>query len=162
MAWTDLKSNYITGDQFPASAANAIAAAINAIVDNAVAATVATSETTTSTTYADLTTTTDSVTATIGSSGKALVIIGATLSSSTTAVAAVGFAISGATTQAAADTQNLQYTAPFASNNAQSFGRSFLLTGLAAGSTTFKMKYKAQSASTATFANRHIIVIALP
>ena len=118
----------------------------------------ATSETTTSTSYADLTTTTDTVTVTIGNSGMALVML-QSLSSNTGGTNTIGFAISGASTVAAGDPLPLfilVMLAVFKHKQAVLFGYWPL-----AGSTTFKMKYKV-SAGTGTFANRRISVVPFP
>lgn len=127
----------------------------------AAAAYVATSETTTSTSYADLSTTTDTVTVTIGANGLALVSIFSHLQLGTASgeQVFVGFAISGATTTAATDTMAIKYQ-PWTANAFGQYGASFLVTGLAAGSTTFKMKYRATS-NTGTFYNRRIAVVPL-
>ena len=123
------------------------------------AAYVATSESTTSTTYTDLATATDSVTVNIGGSGQALVSVFAQISGSVRGVQGfAGFAISGASTASATDTYSLL-------QNEWDFGLRginavFLQTGLTAGSTTFKMKYRA-TGGTATFAYRRIAVIPL-
>ncbi|OBJ49542.1 hypothetical protein [Mycobacterium sp. 1423905.2] len=152
-----LPTNFATGGQFAAADANAIDAAINAIVNGATAAFVATSESTSSTTYTDLATTTDQVTVNIGSSGKALVFLSADISAAASGgVASMGFALSGANSQAASDSQRI--TGSFYTIGG---GVAFLLTGLAAGSTTFKAKYKSVGA-TGTAANRRIAVIPFP
>lgn len=130
------------------------------LATGAAAVFVTTSETTTSTTYADLTTTTDTVTVTIGANGVALVAIYAWFSNSTTVSSVyVSFAISGATTQAAADSMALFMTDPGANVNF-GMGSTFLVTGLTAGSTTFKMKYRV-NANTGTFQFRRISVVPL-
>src|SRR5947209_8007473 len=67
-------------------------------------ASVTTGESTTSLTYTDLATTTDSVTVTIGSSGLALVFLYALLQNSqASSISYVAFAVSGANTIAASD-----------------------------------------------------------
>jgi hypothetical protein len=119
---------------------------------------VATAENTASTTFADLPTTTDQVTVNVGASGLAQVDIYAAVSNSGTTGTMVGFAISGATTQAASDAYSLRWDA-----SATFVGRpgaSFLLTGLAPGATTFKMKYRV-AAGTGTYQDRRIAVTPL-
>lgn len=130
-----------------------------------VEATVATQQTTTSTTYADLATTTDTVTAVIGSSGKALLNLFATITNNTNfAFAYVTFVASGANTIAASDTYAIQFQA-FAGNASNAYGASHLLTGLTAGSTVFKLKYRVQTggsgSGTGAFSNRKISAIPL-
>jgi hypothetical protein len=120
---------------------------------------VSTQETTTSTSYTDLTTTTDQVTVTIGSSGMALVTICADLINSVSSgVTKAGYALSGANTVAAADTSAL-YAQGYVGSLTVS--TTFLNTGLTAGATTFKMKYKALSGTTAYASNRRITVVPL-
>jgi hypothetical protein len=130
------------------------------LATGAAAAYVATSETTTSTTYADLATVTDTVTVTIGANGLALVSLVSYISNSTVNIDSyVGFAVSGASTVAAADTSALMFQA-YTGGAISRIGGSFLLTGLTAGSTTFKMKYRC-AANTATFKDRRISVLPL-
>lgn len=139
---------------------NQIKAAITSTVNNVQSSVVATSESTTSLTYANLTTTTDYATVTVGASGMALVIIYATMTTANGAgINSLSYEISGNNTSAAADTKALMYCSQ---NNpgTSAFGATFFETGLATGSTTFKLKYKTNNASyAATFANRRIAVI---
>lgn len=137
---------------------NSIKAALNTLVGGAGTAYVATSETTTSTSYADLTTTTDSVTATVGNSGAVIVFLKAQFQNSGAAYCYCSVALSGANTVAASDTYSL-----IAQPNAIyiQYGIPIFLTGLTAGSTTFKMKYRV-SAGTGTWLYRRITVIPLP
>jgi hypothetical protein len=116
-------------------------------------ATVATSQTTTSTSYTDLATAGPAVTVTTGT--KALVSISAAFVNSTTNQAWFSFAVSGATTVAASDT----FGALLTSTGYFAFSRTFMLTGLSPGSNTFTMKYRDAAVGTATFENRNIIVI---
>ena len=172
MAFTlpaDLATNWADGVGMIENAAflNAVAtlnnankAALNTLVNGAATATVATSETTVSTTYADLATTTDSVTVTIGNSGMALVLLQANGTSTASNYSYTGFAISGATTRAADDAVALQYSV-WSSGIQTQAGAPFLVTGLTAGSTTFKMKYRV-AGGTGTFLNRRISVIPFP
>lgn len=126
------------------------------LATGAATATVATSETTTSTSYANLTTTTDSVTVTVGANGLALVSVSADLSNSGAAVTNIDVDISGATTRAASDTTALKNP----TTSVYGLSRTTLFTGLTAGSTTFKLKYKVGS-GTGTFLNRSISVVPL-
>lgn len=139
-----LTNSTVTADKLSTGAANA---------------TVATSETTTSTSYTNLTTTTDSVTATIGANGTAAVSLYCHFSNSGLGnYSLMAVDISGANTVAAADA-----TASGGNINASSdlwLGTTFLLTGLVAGSTVFKAKYRV-SAGTGTFSARRIAVIPL-
>lgn len=139
---------------------NANKAALIAMVNGAATATVATSETTTSTSYTDLTTTTDTVTVTIGNSGMALVLLQANGTSTASNYSYTSFTISGATTRAADDATGLVYSV-WSSGIQTQAGAPFLITGLNAGSTTFKMKYRV-AGGTGTFLNRRISVIPFP
>jgi hypothetical protein len=137
----------------------------NKLLTGATNATVATSETTTSTTYANLTTTTDSVTVTIGVNGIAIVLIQSYAANSTAnAKCFVSVDISGANTTAASDAMSLELQV-FAANAEGQLGNALLFTGLSAGSTTFKMKYRVDTggsgSGTGTFKNRRIGVIPL-
>jgi len=123
-------------------------------------ATVATDETTTSTSYADLATTTDQVTVNVGSSGLVVVFIQAQMYNTTTNdFCWVGFAVSGASTVSASDGQAMFYES-YAAASAHQSGTSFLVTGLTAGATTFKLKYRV-NAGTGHFLNRAIAAIPL-
>jgi len=125
---------------------------------------VATSQTTMSTTYADIPSGTvgPAVTVTIAASGKAIVTVTALETNSTnSAQSNMGFAISGATTRAAADTQALSLLNGGSQHPTTQSSATFFVTGLTAGSTTFTAKYSV-SAGTGTFANRTIVVIPLP
>ena len=136
---------------------NSLKSALIGTVNNAASATVSTAETTTSATYTDLTTTSDTVTVTIGASGMAIVMIYATIGL-TGYQGFMSYAVSGATTSAASDTKSMNYQCAV-SNIGGSFGATFFETGLAAGSTTFKLKYRTTSSATGTFSNRRIAVI---
>lgn len=124
---------------------------------NAVASTVTTSQTTTSTTYADLATTGPAVSVQTGT--KALVFISCGLQNSgANNLNYVGFAISGATTVAAADTAAL--VAQFAGTGALVGQMTYvcLVTGLTAGVNTFTLRYRTNG-GTFTAQNRHVAVI---
>lgn len=140
---------------------NSLKSAVNTLVNGVAGAVVATSETTQSGTYADLATTTDTVTVTIGNSGMALVMLYSSMSCNAGTLY-VSYAVSGATTSAAADSKALI----FAQQNGfpvGAFGGAFMETGLTAGSTTFKMKYRTTRTDyAATFVNRRIAVIPFP
>lgn len=121
---------------------------------------VATSESTASTSYTQLTTTTDQVTVIIGANGVALVVISATLSNATSGDNAfMSFAVSGATTTAANDNMSIQSLSP---TGTQIFGLggTFLVTGLSSGSTTFKAEYRVPN-GTGSWLNRRIGVVPL-
>lgn len=121
---------------------------------------ISTSQTTTSTSYTDLSTAGPAVTAVIGASGMALLSVTARASNNTSnAGSFMGVAISGANTEAADDERALTCTSPN-SGNAYASTYTRLLTGLTPGSTTFTSKYKVSS-GTGTFLYRRISVVPL-
>ncbi|ORB93949.1 hypothetical protein LAUMK4_05825 [Mycobacterium persicum] len=123
---------------------------------------VATDQTTTSTSYVDLATATDTVTVDVGPSGMVLVNLHCQIYNDAQKAGFVSFAMSGANTMSAQDKYCLHMQMSGAGWTTQTAGTSFLLTGLNAGSTTFKMKYRAgSSGGTAHFGLRHIAVIPL-
>lgn len=118
--------------------------------------TVATQQTTTSTTFTDLATTGPSVTVTIGANGLALVSIAASMfTNAAGGYAVAGFVVSGANTIAADNRMIVNGLAEIM------YGNSILLTGLTPGSTTFKLQYRVIGAVTGTFSLRSIAVIPL-
>ena len=121
-------------------------------------ATVATSESTTSTSYTDLTTVGPSVTATTQTT--ALIIFNAYATQSTQfLVCDAGVAVSGATTIAAAAGTGIFRWSPANNGGASSFAAAIFIPGLTPGSNVFTMKYAATLGGTATFANRNLLVI---
>jgi len=167
---TDLKTNWVDDAQNTtihasdwnnvSSMGNAIKAALGTIGYLTKIVTTAASETTASTSYTDLTTTTDSVTVAVGSSGMVLLFFRATVTNNGQNYCYVGVDISGATTQAASDTTCIQSPIGTAAVSKMA-SNMLLLSGLTPGVTTFKLKYKV-NAGTGTFANRRIGVIPLP
>lgn len=132
----------------------------NQLATGAATASVLTSETTTSTSYAQLTTKTDAVTVTIGVNGLALISIFSYISNNTSNFSNfVGFAISGANTVAPTDTMAIQFES-YGANAFGQYGATFLVTGLTAGSTTFSINYRVDG-NTGTFKNRRISVLPL-
>jgi len=119
-------------------------------------ATVATSQTTASTTMTDLATVGPSVTVTIGANGLALVIMTCGISNSASNATRVGYAVSGNSTVAASDSTALVATG----TNTIAPSVVFLATGLTAGSNTFTLKYDV-SGGTGTFSGRVITVLPL-
>lgn len=140
------------GQIFVATGANAIAAR------TPTGATVATSESTASTSYTDLATSGPAVTVTTGAS--ALVMVGARSTNTTTSTENfMSYAVSGATTDAAADARALIWYATSSAPNLRAMAAN-LHTGLTPGSNTFTAKYKVGS-GTGSWFNRHLIVIPL-
>ncbi len=126
------------------------------LATGAQAGTVLTAETTTSTAYTDLATTTDSVTATVGANGILLVSIYSSLLNSGANAGFVSYVLSGANTQAATDT----YALVAVGTNQSNYGATFQVTGLTPGSTTVKMKYRVV-AGTGTFSARRVSAVPL-
>ena len=119
-------------------------------------ATVATQQTTTSTSYTDLATSGPAVTITTGT--KALVIIsaGEMRNQNASGECDMSFAVSGATTTAAADATSVGITSAASNETFRPTG-AFIVT-VTAGSNTFTAKYRV-GGGTGVFANRRISVI---
>ena len=123
------------------------------------AASVTTSETTTSGAFTNLATVGPSVTITTGTA--AMVFLECAFGHTTvTAVNNVGFAVSGASTIAAQTISSIMDDQTGASGVRRRFGGFFRVTGLTAGANTFTMRY-VTNAATATFSDRHIAAIGL-
>lgn len=119
---------------------------------------VATFQSTTSASYTDLATVGPSVTITIGSSGKALVIVTATIVvTGVINLAFMSFAASGGNTIAATDSYGVADTTP--DNTGSRMSAATLLTGLASSSTTFTAKYRKYGGGTGYFQDRSLTVI---
>lgn len=120
--------------------------------------TTAASQTTTSTSFADLATIGPIVTITTGTS--AFVIISARMSNNTAnSNTVMGFAVSGATTIAANSGDDCLW---FEDDGTSATGRAStvsFITNLNAGSNTFTAKYLVQTPSTGTFSDRSLAVI---
>lgn len=117
---------------------------------------VATNESTTSTSYTDLATSGPSVTLTTGS--VALVILSAQIFNNTAGkFSFMSCAVSGATTDAADDDDALFFESS-AANDQMGASRARLYTGLTPGSNTFTAKYRVD-AGTGSFLRRSLIVI---
>lgn len=118
-------------------------------------ATVATSQTSSSTTFTDLSTAGPAVTVNTGTS--ALVTVTASLSCSVADGVYMGVAVSGASTIAADATKSLGWIG----TTQPTISASFMLTGLTPGSNTFTAKYRTAFSGTGTWANRSITVVPL-
>lgn len=136
-----------------------VATGANSLAERAIsAATVDTAETTASSSFADLTTDGPAVTVTTGTT--ALVSMSCQIANNTAGgVGVTGFAVSGASAVAASDTTGLNFESSAASDQAR-FGAFQLVTGLTAGSNTFKLRYRTLT-GTGTFSRRQIGVMAL-
>jgi hypothetical protein len=139
------------GSLFVATGANAVAERVPNVN------TVGTSETTTSTTYADLTTVGPSLTMTTGP--RAFVFLSCQLTNNTGTIGSfMSVAVSGATTVAATDASALVHYPTTAGLPIQA--TRVVVQGLTAGSNTFTAKYRA-AANTGTFSQRNLAVIPL-
>lgn len=117
---------------------------------------VATAQSTSSTSFADLATAGPTVTLTVGASGKVKLSFRAQANNTSATENYVGIVISGANTVAAAT-----YIVIESSANKNASGDCVtLITGLSTGSTTFKMQY-AVLAGTCTFEKRELLAEAV-
>jgi hypothetical protein len=137
------------GSHFASTTLNAIAERVSA------AAIVATSQTTTSTTYVDLATVGPSVTVTTGPQAW-VAIYNANVHSTGAASALMAFEVSGATSIAANDNVSIGTGTTVGSRA----GAKFLITGLTPGANTFTCKYRV-GAGTGTYVDRRIAVFPL-
>lgn len=151
-----------TGATAPAAWGDTVNDDINFAVSSK-GAQVLTTETTTTTTYTDLTTSGPAVTVTTGTT--ALVSVSAQMATGTAGDgAAMSFAVSGATVVAASDNFGavISGSGSVANLTVQCSNGMYYITGLTAGSNTFTAKYRAVTGGTATFLRRNIAVIPLP
>lgn len=126
----------------------------------AAASDVATSETTTSTSYTGLTTP-QAVTVTVGANGLLLVEFGCRMSQSATGNASrASVALSGGNTVASSDNYACYQRSTSSTAEIAQANRSKLFTGLAAGSTTVTMQFKV-AAGTGTYLDRTLLAIPL-
>lgn len=121
---------------------------------------IATSQTTTSTSYTDLATVGPTVTVVVPASGKVFVSYSAFIAMSVAAIRGnMALALSGANTVAAGSaTGDNKIEIRPVGTNAESQVSVGILTGLTPGSTTFTLKYQVQS-GTGTFSLRSLTVI---
>lgn len=131
----------------------AVATSANTMAARAVlSAVIATSETTGSTSYVDLTTVGPAVTITTGVS--AFVMFGALISNSGANSSRMSVSVSGASSVAASDAWSTVNVGTSANRHISAH----FFTGLTAGSNIFTSKYDV-SAGTGTFVNRELIVV---
>lgn len=158
MAWSAPRT-WVTGEVVSAAMMNTnIRDNTNALI--AQSAHVATSETTTSTTYVDLATVGPSVTVDTGDRTSVLLIFGQlTQNNTANSGGRSTVVVSGATTITAAD----NWFAGLISATANAHGVPCCVYSVAvnAGSNTFKMQYRANTSGTATFLNRSLAVMIL-
>lgn len=119
--------------------------AANSLLYGAASASIASTQTTTSTSYTDLATVGPEVTVNVGVSGMLLVSISGFIGNNTAdGLAYASFALSGANTLAASDANGLAVR-QYSGSVGTAASRTVLLTGLSPGSTKVTMKYKAGS-----------------
>jgi hypothetical protein len=123
-------------------------------------ASVATQQTTTSTSYTDLATAGPAVTLNTGTDVIVTISCGHFNNAAGTITSYSAVAVSGATTLAAAD-GNAAAVSDNRNGFSQQVARRFKMTGLTPGSNTFTLKYKSSSGSSVGFVNRDITVEAL-
>jgi hypothetical protein len=139
------------GQYFTSTGVNVIAARLLG------QSTITTSETTTSTAFADLTTLGPQVTVTCGTGAFCLALVNSLVANNTSgATSSVGFDITGATTLAASNIYVSLTTA--AANQQATMGACRTIIGMTGGSNTFTMKYVV-GAGTGTFSRRHLTVL---
>jgi hypothetical protein len=129
---------------------------MNAVTADPSTADVVTQESTTSTSYTDLTTSGPAVTLTLTNGQSCLVCVQALQWNTLQNWSYMSFAVSGATTLSAADANGALTHAEV--NYRGSSSRWTVFTATAAGSHTFTAKYKCDSAGSAVFSNRRLIV----
>lgn len=117
---------------------------------------VATSQSTTSATFTNLSTSGPAVTITVGSNGLALVTLACSVTSTSNIGGLMGFAVSGATTVAASAANSIGMKVD-SSTAAFRLSGAFIVSSLTAGSNTFTAKYLSlNGGSSVTFQDRAI------
>jgi hypothetical protein len=151
---------YCDGTTWTAYSSKALADAAYVVRAEAQGARVDTVEATTATAYTDLATPGPAVTVVVGASGKVKVTLGcAAYNSLTSTYSGMSVALSGANVFAANDSNIVAVISPLTSTGPDG-SKSYILTGLAPGSTTFTAKYRV-GGGTGTFSRRTIDVIPL-
>jgi hypothetical protein len=119
-------------------------------------------ESTSSTTYTDLATTSDEVAVNIGSSGMALVTVRAQITPGGSWGGCMSYAMSGANTASAVDSKALILQDETNSSSIRAFSATIVETGLSPGLTVFKAKYRSlNSGVSCAFSDRRVGVVAL-
>jgi hypothetical protein len=119
-------------------------------------ASVNTQQSTSSTSYTNLSTNGPAVTVTTGT--RALVIINCSLLNNSSNSSFASFAVTGATSISAVDDYAIRHRDGTGTSGEEQMSRAHFFTSLTAGSNTFTMKYRV-IAGTGSFDNREIIVI---
>lgn len=121
--------------------------------------TVATGQGTTSTSYTNLGTVGPSVSLTVPSSGEVTVNVAATVTTQpANQTPYMSFELSGSNTASAADAKAALTAPRTTAGPGGTLSRTFHLTGLTPGTTTFTAKYRVSGGTASTFADRTIIV----
>lgn len=124
-------------------------------------ASVATNQTTASSSYTDLATVGPAVTVQTGT--KAIVTVGANITNASVGSgAAMSYAVGSPSNLAAADATAAFANVMAAAGSNFTYSMTSYLSTLTAGTNTFTAKYRTPSAGTAGFINRHITVTAIP
>lgn len=132
---------------------------VNTLAFGTEAASVSALASTTSTTFGDLPGSAGPfVTATVGNSGRAIVILGSWMVNPSNAQGTASLAINTATGGVILADNIKGVSGP--TNNSTSASRAFFVTGLPAGSTDFLMKYRTNTGGVSvSFLDRHMVVI---
>lgn len=162
MSWVTPRT-WVVGEVATAAKMNEISSALDDLDrrTSPVNALVATSQTTTATSYTDLATPGPAVTVTIGVTGKVLLAFNAAIANATSALASfMSFAVSGAATIAAFDSTSIGFTSPVANGGIRC--GTAQMHNLVAGATTFTAKYRMDpGVGPATFIDRRIYAASL-
>jgi hypothetical protein len=138
---------------FVSTGANALAARVPTV------ASISTSQTTSSTSFADLATVGPQITVTTGTI--AIVLFSASMAHSVdNNETATSVTVSGASSIAASNAWELSFDGNKATNFSRGTG-AHIFTGLTAGSNTFTMKYRVGASPTGTFRDRELNIIPL-
>ena len=148
---------FTVGEVATAANLNNLGGDITALLS--LSATVDTTETTTSTTYADLTTVGPAITVNTGDRTEVNVVVSAQIQNNTASDGAkMSVAVSGATTLAASDVNGILVKMPGVTGMVAQLSFDSKITGLTAGSNTFTAKYAAVTGGTATFLHRWLVI----
>ena len=159
MAWTNPALHiFTTGEVVTASTMNTYIEANLAFLGGTLGSAVLTAETTSSTTYTDLTTVGPSVTVTTQTTA-VVVVAAAHTATSVAFVGTMSYAVSGSSSIAASDATAL-FIAPPTSSLPTAASMVSFISGLTPGSNIFTAKYRTNG--TSTFQDRSIIVIVQP
>ena len=130
-----------------------------AFLGGSIGATISASESTSTTSYTDLTTVGPTVT--VSTMTTAIVLLGTSMTTNVVnGVSKMSVAVSGASSISATDATCIQNEF-YANNVGFQVGAAFWMSGLTPGSNIFTAKYQAGNSALASFANRSIAVVPL-